>query len=895
LGAVPTQSDRLNTALSDRYRVVREVGAGGMATVYLANDLKHDRDVAMKVLHPDLGAALGGDRFLGEIKTTAKLQHPHILPLLDSGAADGLLFYVMPLVEGETLRARLMREKQLPIDAAVRIAIEIAGALDYAHRHGVIHRDIKPENILLHDGRAVVADFGIALAVSAASGSRMTQTGLSLGTPQYMSPEQATGEKHIDARSDVYALGAVLYEMLTGEPPFSGATVQAIVAKVLTERPMTPSAVRDTIPPHVEFAVLKALAKLPADRHATAIDFARELERPQASAGFPVQAGRRRSSIGREMFGEATGPARFVPWGIAAVALGVGAWFAAREPVSDTVSAEIRAELPPVNETAPTLIGSQRPLAISEDGSQVAFVGVDRSRVPTLFVRSVGSDAQWTVPDAAFGESPAFSPDGKTLAYGSNELVVIAIGGTATRELVEARREGGIAEPRGSARRLQHAWASDSAIVFARDSGLFSVQLSGGAPELLVSAPDTATRYQFLKRTADGRAILMEAFREGTSRLAVFWIRTRTVEDLGLVGTRPQLVNGDVLVYVADGALRGITVDRRTLRPTGSPVVITDLQTPGFSVRMLPVVSANGVIVFGAGGSVDEGELVVVDRTGAARMLLSQRQAYRYPRFSPDGRRLAFGVTGGSGPGSGDVWTLNVATGTTLRVTSDTSSYHPEWTPDGRSLMHIHRQPTGVTLRRVAADGGAPVPLLMPRLAVWEMVATPDRRLVFRADMEATGRDIFVARLDSPKTIEPLLNSRFDEKGLALSPDGRWLAYSSDEGGPSDVYIRRLDRASTRWRASQGGGVEPRWSRTGELFFRRGDSLMVARVGLGADPSVSEARFLFRGDYDMSMFEPMWDVSPDGRQFVFVRRRDAGRLRLMVMVNWLDRVRNASK
>jgi len=240
--------------------VQRELGAGGMATVYLAHDLKHERDVAIKVLHPDLGAALGGERFLTEIRTTARLQHPHILPLLDSGEADGLLYYVMPLVTGETLRARLERERQLPIADAVRIAREVASALDYAHRQSVIHRDIKPENILLHDGQAIVADFGIALAVQSAGGQRMTQTGLSLGTPQYMSPEQAMGERAIDARTDVYALGAVTYEMLTGNPPFTGSTVQAIVARVLTDRPSPIRTTRDTVPTQVEAAVMTAPA-----------------------------------------------------------------------------------------------------------------------------------------------------------------------------------------------------------------------------------------------------------------------------------------------------------------------------------------------------------------------------------------------------------------------------------------------------------------------------------------------------------------------------------------------------------------------------------------------------------------------------------------------------------
>src|SRR5512141_2155051 len=233
---MPTTLEQLSTALADRYRIERELGAGGMATVYLAHDLRHDRKVALKVLRPELSAILGAERFLHEIKTTANLQHPHILPLHDSGEADGLVYYVMPYVEGESLRDRLNREKQLPVEDAVRIAREVADALEYAHQHGIVHRDIKPENILLHGGHAMVADFGIALAASRSDGgSRMTETGMSLGTPHYMAPEQAMGEREITPRADIYALGCVLYEMLAGEPPFMGPTAQAIIARVMTE------------------------------------------------------------------------------------------------------------------------------------------------------------------------------------------------------------------------------------------------------------------------------------------------------------------------------------------------------------------------------------------------------------------------------------------------------------------------------------------------------------------------------------------------------------------------------------------------------------------------------------------------------------------------------------
>ena len=270
-------ADRLRTALAERYAVEREVGRGGMATVFLAQDLKHDRKVALKVLHPELAAALGPERFLREIQIAARLQHPHILPLYDSGQAGDLLYYVMPFVDGESLRDRLTREKQLPVDDAVLIARDVAAALDYAHRHQVVHRDIKPENVMLHEGEALVTDFGIAKAISVAGGESLTQTGVAVGTPAYMSPEQASGEGEPDGRSDVYSLGCMLYEMLAGVAPFTGPTAQAIITKRFTEPVPSIRAARATVPESVEQAVTKALARVPADRYATASQLAQAL------------------------------------------------------------------------------------------------------------------------------------------------------------------------------------------------------------------------------------------------------------------------------------------------------------------------------------------------------------------------------------------------------------------------------------------------------------------------------------------------------------------------------------------------------------------------------------------------------------------------------------------
>ena len=468
----------LTHALSGRYEIEREVGAGGMATVYLARDAKHARQVALKVLHPDLAAALGPERFLTEIRTTANLQHPHILPLHDSGDADGHLFYVMPFVAGETLRQRLERETQLPIDDAVRIAREVLSALDYAHRQRIVHRDIKPENILLHDDAALVADFGIALAVQSAGGQRMTQTGLSLGTPQYMSPEQAMGEKHIDGRADVYATGAVLYEMLTGEPPFSGATVQAIVAKVMTERPMSPRTVRDTIPAHVEAAVMRSLAKLPADRFATAKDFSDALDGRGASSTAAGVATRASSAPGR----------RVVPW-LVAGALGVLAGGAAVQgwrSSGEVPPESVRFTVEPPTGMAFFDGGSRRPFALSADGKAVLFTAGPGA---ALFLRRLDRLEPVRLDGVERPHDFQFSADAEWVAW---------TGGTTSLNLKMVRVSGGDAAGAqtilaDSAPRY-FAWTRGENLVYTDIDGLWRVPARGGAPRRIATRDTTGGR-----------------------------------------------------------------------------------------------------------------------------------------------------------------------------------------------------------------------------------------------------------------------------------------------------------------------------------------------------------------------------------------------------------------
>jgi len=431
-------SARLSAALADRYRIERQLGQGGMATVYLAQDLKHDRSVALKVLRPELAAVLGAERFVVEIKTTAALSHPHILPLFDSGTAEGQLYYVMPYIEGETLRERLNRDKQLSIEDAIQITAEIADALDYAHRHGVIHRDIKPENILLHDGRPMVMDFGIALAVSAAAGGRMTETGLSLGTPHYMSPEQATADRDITARSDVYSLASVLYEMLAGEPPHMGNSAQQIIMKIIAEPAAPVTKLRKNVPPNVTAALAQALEKLPADRFDSAKAFSEALAN-RSFTGATMATGAAAAAGGRA----ATLTTPFIAvTAVAVVAIVMAAWGWSRS--APQLISRYSVSLPDSQSLSST--SGARRLALSPDGRTIVYVGPGTSTGSTrLWVRPLDQLRAAPLAGTDGAVNPAFSPDGKRVAFATtgqpHALKVVPLAGGPIQEL--ARLFGG--------------------------------------------------------------------------------------------------------------------------------------------------------------------------------------------------------------------------------------------------------------------------------------------------------------------------------------------------------------------------------------------------------------------------------------------------------------------
>jgi Tol biopolymer transport system component len=880
--------ERLRASLADRYRLERELGAGGMATVYLAHDLKHDRQVAVKVLRPELAAVIGAERFLAEIRTTANLQHPHILPLFDSGAADGFLFYVMPFIEGESLRDRLAREKQLPIGEAVRIATEIAGALDYAHRHGVIHRDIKPENILLHDGRALVADFGIALAASKAGGTRITETGMSLGTPTYMSPEQAMGERDITAKSDVYALGCVTYEMLVGDPPFTGSTAQAVVAKVLTEKPAPPSTFRDTVPEAVEDAVLTALTKLPADRWESAAAFAQALQ-GQATATGGAARGQTAARLQRRAPVPAWSPRSPIPWaaacGLLVVLAAWGWWRGGSRAPAAVVRFTLQSE-PGVTVALP-VGGVATQVALSPDGRLAAYVAGPTSGSWMLYLRSLDRLVSRPLPGTEGALNPEFSPDGRWIAFRSadGKLKKIAVEGGTLTTLCPIDNSGSVG--------AGITWLSDREIVFARGTysegrGLWRVSSDGGEP-VQFSQLDSASgeRLQLSPHAADrGRLVFYSSTVASNADLTIAVVSTTTGKPKvfpSLRGTRAVGLVGGYLVYVrGDGALMAAPFDVRALRP-GTPLQVGDsIAVPPSGWAVPAALSASGTLFYQHGGTTSQ--LVSVDQHGAARVLIDTVQVYSHPRLSPDGRRIAVEVQGAAGA---DIWVSDLVEHTSERLTREGYNNRPEWTPDGRRVMYTSSREPSNALWWQPADGSAGATLVL-HIAnpIREGVFTPDgHAIVYRVDTPDNNRDIYLLPLGGEQKPVPLLTTINDDKEPRVSPDGKWLAYVSNESGREEVYVRGLSGTGGRVPVSTDGGGEPLWSRDGQrLYYRNGARVFAATIATGPSLAVRARQLLFEGPFATDEYHPNYDVAPGGG-FVMIRPVEANR-QLTVAVNW---------
>jgi eukaryotic-like serine/threonine-protein kinase len=873
---------RLQAALAGRYAIGRELGRGGMATVYLAHDVRHDRHVALKVLRPELAAMVGADRFLAEIRTTAKLQHPNILPLFDSGSAtDGegagrdFLFYVMPYVEGESLRDRMDREGQLTVADAVRIASAVADALAYAHGRGVVHRDIKPENILLHEGRTLVADFGIALAAEQAGSGRLTETGLAVGTPLYMSPEQAAGERQVDRRTDIFALGCVLYEMLAGEPPHTGPTAQAIIVSLLVGDAEPLRARRPSVPAHVEATVHTALERLPADRFQDAAQFAAALADP----GFRLQEANGAAEPGR----------RAVLWSVVvagvAVLVGLAAWFgspgASHAPAPVT---RLTLQLP--GDQFLALSGGQSyPLDISPDGNRLvyrAWHGVGTR----LFVRPLDEFGSQPLQGTEGALQPFFSPDGEWVGFfADGRLQKVAVSGGAPITIAAAA-----GSPFGA-----HWGSSDDAILFSTlEGGLFRVSAAGGEPvrmdSVLVAdrsrpAADSAValvnygRPRWPRFLPDGKHALVTTD-AGTYVLALGTGEARYLFE----GMQARyLATGHLMYAEGDERVRLVPFDLKRLEVTGEPRAALEnvFRGPG-SGAVNFAVSETGTLVYVAGGF--ERSLVHVDRGGRETPIAVDAKGYRFPKVSPDGRHIAVTVD----PRPSDIWIVDLWRETATRLTTEGHNIGAGWSPDGSHLafwhndgQHVVRWPEGGPLRRV---GERPAPL-----GQWGPSWTPDGRIFVHESRPETGMDLVVLRLEDG-TAEDFLATRADEWLPRVSPDGRWVAYVSNISGADEVYVLPSDRASAPQLVSVGGGADPVWSRdVTEMYYRRGNAILAVTIATAPTFTAGRPTELFTGPYDFTQ-QNNWDAGPDGR-FVMVKADPATTRQFQVVLSWFEEVK----
>lgn len=869
---------RLNAALEGRYLIERELGEGGMATVYLAEDLKHERRVALKVLKPELAAVVGAERFLTEIKTTANLQHPHILPLFDSGAADGVLFYVMPYVDGETLRARIDREKQLPLDEAVRIATAVANALDHAHRHGVIHRDIKPANILLEDGEPVVSDFGIALALGVAGGNRLTETGLSLGTPYYMSPEQATGDQIVGPQTDVYALGCVLYEMLVGEPPYMGSTAQAVLGRIIAGKPVSATGQRPSIPAHVDAAIRCALEKLPADRFKSGHHLVRALGDEHFRHG--EDAAVRRAAAG--------------PWkrmalafaGAAVLATVVAAWALLRpEPAEQVVRVSL---------SAPEELIRGGAFALFPDGSALVYEGPSESGGTQLWLRYMNDLEATPLRGTDGAQFPVMSPDGQEVAFGvGSSIRVLPIQGGVSRTLADSA----LGYPR---------WGSDGYVYFLNaGNGASRVPAQGGPVEVVAGLEAGEVARVVTDVLPGGEVVLLAVYRSATSLedVEVKALRLATGETTTVTkGMFASLTStGYLLYFTADSTLMAAPFDQGKLELAGPAIPLVEHVSANLNGYFFCALSGTGTLLYRSGGSADRSAPVWVERDGTARAVdlgwsFQGNSTNSSVALSPDGTRLAVSIAGAD---TWDLWIKQLDTGPLSRLTfKGAVNRRAAWTPDGESVTFISNRSGLYEVWKKRADGStATEAVLSAEREIFQSVSSPDGAwMVYRVGTNTRGGnpDIYAIRPASDTAGVPLVASEFWERAPELSPDGRWLAYASNESGREEVYVRPFpEAASARWQLSRDGGSEPVWAHGGrELFYRSGDGGMVAvRVTTGASFEMGEQTVLFPDSlYLRGAGHAMYDVSPDDQRFVMFRTVDTEGT-LILIQNFLEELK----
>jgi eukaryotic-like serine/threonine-protein kinase len=870
---------RLNEALAGRYRIERELGEGAMATVYLAQDERHNRYVALKVLKPELAAVVGATRFLAEIETTAKLQHPHILPLFDSGEAGGFLFYVMPYVQGETLRDRIDREKQLPVDEALGIATAVAQALQTAHEAGVVHRDIKPGNILLSQGQPLVADFGIALAVGGTGGARLTRTGLSIGTPRYMSPEQATGDAAVGPSSDMFSLACVLYEMLVGQPPYTGRTAQEILGKLILGAPFSAAAVRKSIPPNVDAALRRALETLPADRFREVGDFAKALADPSFRHGEVADvsaATHRRWRLATMVFAVST----------MALAL-LWMWALTRsDPPAQTLRVSVWHLGTPFVSTVLAGDWYQPLLALAPDGSSLVYVSqTAASSERQLFLRRMNRGEAQPLAGTDGATSPFYSPDGSSVGFfADGRLKKVSLVDRAVQTVATGIASSGA------------VWTRDNSIIISGEGfveGLIRVSAATGTREPLTRLEPGEAVHRWPSLSPSGRIVVYTTSNTTGPGLEEPHLIAESLDSgrreiLAVDATWATFApDGRHLLLVRGGTLVAIAFDPDQLRVSGSPVPLGVEGVIQSSTGATQLAASSSALAYLQGAS-ETRRLVWVDRQGRVEPIAEAPQRlYVHPRLSPDGTRIAVTI---SEP-KNDVWTFDLDRGLLSVLTLEGSNAYPIWSADGTMIYYIsRRQGHAPNVFRKSASGTGPEERLLTseNPQVTETFA-PDETLLFVERRPDTNWDILTLSPADPGRTKEFLATTLWETTPQISPSGRWVAHGWTRTGSTELFLHSYPDPDVELQVTTGGGRSAAWRRDErELYYQIGDAMMAVDVTTEPKLSVGRPRLLFRGPF-ASIQGKNYDVTPDGQRFLMVQTIDPVAPKdVTVVLNWME-------
>jgi serine/threonine protein kinase len=883
------------------YEILAPIGAGGMGEVYKAKDTRLERTVAIKVLPQHLSASSEvRQRFEREAKTISQLSHPHICALYDVGREGETEYLVMELLEGETLSERLAKGP-LPLEQTLRYGTEIADALDKAHRQGIVHRDLKPGNVMLTKSGVKLLDFGLAKAVAPvgpqsgltslptmAGGQNLTQEGTILGTFQYMAPEQLEG-KEADARTDIFAFGATLYEIATGKKAFSGATQASLISSILRDDPQPISQVQPMTPPALDRVVKTCLAKDPEERWQSAADIKRELLWV-AEGSHAESAPRRRRVGGRER----------LAWTAftlaAAAALIVGFLELRRKPESGRV---FRSSILPPAKTQFAFQSS--PPAVSPDGRRIAFSAGPPNARGRLWVRSFeASDAQ-PLPQTEGGSGPFWSPDSRFLGFfADGKLKRIDPSGGEPQTLCDA--------PSGRA----GTWSREGVILFTTDGPLHRVSESGGASSQVTRWDDaygaiSHNRPAFLP---DGRHFLYLRYLgrsgDGSNPYGLILGSLGSKDEKELLRVRanvayapaPDGSSAGHLLYLQAKVLVARPFDARRLEFTGEAFPIAEqVQLHGAGSTAVFSVSASGLLVYQLGAG-EASELVWFDRSGKRLESLGEPANYSHPRISHDGRRVAV-VVGDLKSADTDLWLYDLPRRAKTRFTFGPAvNIFPVWSPDdSRIVFASNRRGMHELYQRATSGSGADELLFDSESSfLWPTDWLPDGRIAIQSrDTKArTAVDVGVVSVADRKAVT-LLGTSFDERNPQFSPDGRWLAYASNESGSFEIYVQPFPGMGQKWQVSSAGGATPRWRRDGkEIFFFKlpEKMLMSAEVKPGSTFEVGEPRPLFQTQVKWSDFGTQYDVSPDGSRFLITTLVGEERSEALTVVqNWLARLK----